>query len=93
MARAFTELEANPSSAELSHAEWLALLLDREATERYDRRLSTVQERRCGAAASLHHADNARPGPRLGIEKALVRGRLGSAAPVMRTPARLAAAS
>jgi DNA replication protein DnaC len=39
MARAFTELEANPSSAELSHAEWLALLLDREATERYDRRL------------------------------------------------------
>jgi DNA replication protein DnaC len=39
MARAFTELEANPSSAELSHAEWLALLLDREATERHDRRL------------------------------------------------------
>ena len=39
MARAFTELEANPSSAELSHTEWLALLLDREATERYDRRL------------------------------------------------------
>ena len=39
MARAFTELEANPGSAELSHAEWLALLLDREATERHDRRL------------------------------------------------------
>jgi DNA replication protein DnaC len=39
MARAFTELEANPQSAELSHAEWLALLLDREATERYERRL------------------------------------------------------
>jgi DNA replication protein DnaC len=39
MARAFTELEANPQSAELSHAEWLALLLDREATERYQRRL------------------------------------------------------
>ena len=34
-----TELEANPQSAELSHAEWLALLLDREATERYQRRL------------------------------------------------------
>ena len=33
MARAFTELEANPQSAELSHAEWLGLLLDREATE------------------------------------------------------------
>ncbi len=39
MARAFAELEANPQSAELSHAEWLGLLLDREATERYDRRL------------------------------------------------------
>jgi DNA replication protein DnaC len=39
MARAFVELEANPTSAELSHAEWLALLLDREATERYERRL------------------------------------------------------
>ena len=29
MARAFAELEANPTSAALSHAEWLALLLDR----------------------------------------------------------------
>jgi DNA replication protein DnaC len=38
MARAFTELEANPQSAELSHAEWLGLLLDREATDRYERR-------------------------------------------------------
>ena len=39
MARAFAELEANPQSADLSHAEWLALLLDREATERHERRL------------------------------------------------------
>lgn len=39
MARAFIELEANPTSAELTHAEWLGLLLDREATERYERRL------------------------------------------------------
>jgi DNA replication protein DnaC len=39
MARAFTELEANLQSADLSHAEWLALLLDREATDRYERRL------------------------------------------------------
>src|SRR5436305_2845360 len=39
MARAFIELEANPTSAELTHAEWLGLLLDREATGRYDRRL------------------------------------------------------
>jgi DNA replication protein DnaC len=39
MAHAFAELEANPTSAELSHAEWLGLLLDRETTERYERRL------------------------------------------------------
>src|SRR3954470_11108542 len=39
MARAFVELEANPTSAALSHAEWLGLLLDRELTERYERRL------------------------------------------------------
>lgn len=39
MARAFAELEANPTSRELSHAEWLGLLLDRESTERRDRRL------------------------------------------------------
>ena len=39
MARAFAERQANPQSADLSHAEWLGLLLDREATERYQRRL------------------------------------------------------
>ena len=39
MARAFAELQANPSAASLSHPEWLALLLDREATERSNRRL------------------------------------------------------
>jgi DNA replication protein DnaC len=39
MARAFAELEANRESTALSHAEWLALLLDREATERQERRL------------------------------------------------------
>ena len=39
MAKAFAELDANPNTAGLSHAEWLALLLEREATDRYDRRL------------------------------------------------------
>ena len=39
MARAFTELQSNQSAADLGHAEWLALLLDREATERSNRRL------------------------------------------------------
>lgn len=39
MARAFAELQTAPNAADLSHAEWLALLLDRESTERRDRRL------------------------------------------------------
>jgi len=39
MMRAFTQLEADPRAAELTHAEWLGLLLDREMTERQDRRL------------------------------------------------------
>ena len=41
MARAFTELHANPETPSLSHAEWLGLLLDREITVRRDKRLST----------------------------------------------------
>ena len=40
MARAFAELQDNPTAAGLGHAEWLALLLDREATERSNRRLT-----------------------------------------------------
>ena len=39
MARAFTQLDADPHASELNHAEWLGLLLDREMTERQDRRL------------------------------------------------------
>ncbi|MGQ0664181.1 MAG: IS21-like element helper ATPase IstB [Pseudomonadota bacterium] len=52
MARAFAELDANPQTAGLSHAEWLALLLDREATERQDRRLKS----RLRYARLRHHA-------------------------------------
>ena len=39
MARVFEELAASSNSAELSHAEWLGLLLDRELADRQDRRL------------------------------------------------------
>ena len=39
MARAFEELAANTRGAELDHAEWLGLLLDRELADRQDRRL------------------------------------------------------
>ena len=40
MARAFAELGDNPQAGELDHAQWLALLLDREEAERDDRRLT-----------------------------------------------------
>ena len=39
MARAFEELAASTRGAELDHAEWLGLLLDREMADRQDRRL------------------------------------------------------
>lgn len=39
MAKAFDELAANAEAERLSHAEWLALLLDREWSWRYDRKL------------------------------------------------------
>jgi len=39
MAQAFAEMRDNPEAEQLDHAEWLALLLDREAAERHSRRL------------------------------------------------------
>jgi DNA replication protein DnaC len=41
MAKAFKELQDNPEAKALDHAEWLGLLLDREVTQRKDRRLKT----------------------------------------------------
>jgi DNA replication protein DnaC len=38
MADAFVELQSQAQAAELAHAEWLALLLDREAANRNTRR-------------------------------------------------------
>jgi IstB-like ATP binding protein len=73
MARAFVELEANPTSAALSHAEWLGLLLDREITERYEKRLRAsttagvgakfaVSNDFCGPAADAGGASATRGG-------------------------------
>ena len=39
MAKAFAEIEASSEAATLTHPEWLALLLDQEASYRRDRRL------------------------------------------------------
>jgi DNA replication protein DnaC len=52
MAKAFGEIEASGEAAALTHPEWLALLLDREATYRRDRRLLA----RLRYARLRHHA-------------------------------------
>ncbi len=50
MAQAFVELEAQAEASNLAHAEWLALLLDREAanrgTKRFQTRLRAAQHRK-----------------------------------------------
>lgn len=40
MAQAFAELEASDTAATLTHTDWLGLLLDRELTQRRDKRLA-----------------------------------------------------
>jgi len=52
MAHAFADFDANPHVAGLGHAEWLALLLDHEATWRNNRRLAL----RLRHAKLRHHA-------------------------------------
>lgn len=52
MAHAFADLDGNGEAASLSHAEWLALLLDHETTWRNDRRLAL----RLRQAKLRHHA-------------------------------------
>ena len=50
MAKAFAEFDDSKETAGLRHAEWLALLLDREAVHRHDKRLTTRLQ-----AARLRH--------------------------------------
>ena len=52
MARGFQELQAMPDSRALEHADWLALLLERESTMRRQKRF----ENRARAAALRHNA-------------------------------------
>src|ERR1700751_5301825 len=54
MAQAFVELEAQEEARDLAHAEWLALLLDREAANRNTRRFQ-IRLR----AARLRHSQAA----------------------------------
>ena len=54
MADAFAELQQQADAATLSHAEWLGLLIDREATnrstKRYQTRMRAAKLRHVGAA-------------------------------------------
>ena len=77
MARAFAELEANPQSADLSHAEWLGLLLDREATDRYERRLrARLRYARLRHQAAVEDVDYRAPrGLDRALFQALIAGR------------------
>jgi DNA replication protein DnaC len=52
MAKAFNELAANDEAAGLGHADWLALLLERETVHRQDKRLGA----RLRHARLRHHA-------------------------------------
>ena len=52
MAEAFIELEAQDRAKDLSHAEWLALLLDRETVSRSTRRFQAPAQERQAAALS-----------------------------------------
>src|SRR5215813_15291902 len=69
MARAFTQLDADPHASELSHAEWLGLLLDREMTERQDRRLKArLRLARLRHQATIEDVDYRAP---RGLDRAL----------------------
>jgi DNA replication protein DnaC len=58
MATAFAELQDNPTASALDHAEWLALLLDREATERANRRLTArLRQARLRQRATIEDID------------------------------------
>jgi DNA replication protein DnaC len=54
MAEAFEELQSQDGTADLTHAEWLGLLIDREAasreTKRFESRMRTARLRHVGAA-------------------------------------------
>ncbi len=54
MAEAFTEMDRQDGTADLTHAEWLGLLTDREAasreTKRFESRMRTARLRHVGAA-------------------------------------------
>lgn len=76
MAKAFAEIEAHGSNAhgsgaKLSHAEWLALLLEREISVRHDKQLATrLRFAKLRQQASVEDVDYSTP---RGLDRALFR--------------------
>jgi DNA replication protein DnaC len=69
MARAYEDLTAARSGEDLSHGEWLGLLLDRELTDRRDKRLRTrLRNARLRQAATIEDVDYRAP---RGLDRAL----------------------
>jgi DNA replication protein DnaC len=69
MAQAFAELEASDETAELTHADWLGLLVDRELTHRRDKRLAArLRYARLRQQASVEDVDYRAP---RGLDRAL----------------------
>jgi DNA replication protein DnaC len=65
----FAELEASDETAELTHADWLGLLLDRELTHRRDKRLAArLRYARLRQPASIEDVDYRAP---RGLDRAL----------------------
>jgi hypothetical protein len=56
MADTLIELQNNPQAAEMPHADWLGLLIDREVTFRDNRRLSPPGCRQ--APSDRHHREH-----------------------------------
>src|SRR3954467_1882856 len=64
MADALVAMESNSDAADLPHADWLGLLIDREATARENRRLARrLQVAKPRQAASVENVDAPRPRP------------------------------
>src|SRR5437016_1738451 len=69
MAKAFLDIEATGEAQSLSHAEWLGLLLDREASSRHDKRLAArLRHAKLRQEASVEDVDYKSP---RGLDRAL----------------------
>ncbi len=69
MAKAFLDIEATGEAQSLSHAEWLGLLIDREASFRRDKRLAArLRHAKLRQQASIEDVDYKSP---RGLDRAL----------------------